>query len=129
MVAAPCVTTALFPPASNFGGSSWTIADILWSCSQSLPGEARHRGGDQPHCAVLDWVRGPTRKGRSSFSSYGGDQQAYLDEKAAQKSVSVLESGLMYKASGFIPSCSAGLLLGLSSSQRHHCQLTVHTGS
>jgi hypothetical protein len=41
----------------------------------------------------------------------------------------VLESGLMYKASGFIPSCSAGLLLGLSSSQRHHCQLTVHTGS
>ena len=71
----------------------------------------------------------PTRKGGSSFSSYGGDQQAYLDEKAAQKSVTVLESGLMYTASGFIPSCSAGLLLGLSSSQRHHCQLTVHTGS
>jgi hypothetical protein len=40
----------------------------------------------------------PTRKGGSSFSSYGGDQQAYLDEKAAQKSVTVQESGLMYKA-------------------------------
>ena len=40
----------------------------------------------------------PTRKGGSSFSSYGGKQQAYLDEKAAQKSVTVLESGLMYKA-------------------------------
>lgn len=39
----------------------------------------------------------PTRKPGSAYTSYSGNQQAFLDEKAVHKGVTVLPSGLMYK--------------------------------